>query len=98
MNGRDSRDDHLFLWCAFLVFVFVLLPALYVVYADDVNRPLLALAEAQIQVFAPFFEEAQTAWARIAEADPASLSWETDRKSTRLNSSHITRSRMPSSA
>ena len=24
--------------------------------------------------------------------------WETDRKSTRLNSSHITRSRMPSSA
>ena len=45
MNSRDSRDDHLFLWCAFLVFVFVLLPALYVVYADDVNRPLLALAE-----------------------------------------------------
>lgn len=41
MNSRDSRDDHLFLWCAFLVFVFVLLPALYVVYADDVNRPLL---------------------------------------------------------
>ena len=40
MNGRDNRDDHLFLWCAFLVFVFVLLPALYVVYADDVNRPL----------------------------------------------------------
>ena len=24
--------------------------------------------------------------------------WETDRKSTRLNSSHITRTRMPSSA
>ena len=29
---------------------------------------------------------------------PAYRDWETDRKSTRLNSSHITRSRMPSSA
>ncbi|HIV66285.1 MAG TPA: hypothetical protein H9991_08490 [Candidatus Mailhella excrementigallinarum] len=89
MNGRESRDDHLFLWCAFLVFVFVLLPALYVVYADDVNRPLLALAKAQIQVFAPFFEEAQTAWARIAEADPASLSWETMQKVLRYTGSWI---------
>ena len=30
--------------------------------------------------------------------DPPYRDWETDRKSTRLNSSHITRSRMPSSA
>ena len=30
--------------------------------------------------------------------DSAYRDWETDRKSTRLNSSHITRSRMPSSA
>ena len=30
--------------------------------------------------------------------DGAYRDWETDRKSTRLNSSHITRSRMPSSA
>ena len=29
---------------------------------------------------------------------PAYRDWETDRKSTRLNSSHITRTRMPSSA
>ena len=29
---------------------------------------------------------------------PLYRDWETDRKSTRLNSSHITRSRMPSSA
>ena len=29
---------------------------------------------------------------------PPYRDWETDRKSTRLNSSHITRSRMPSSA
>ena len=32
------------------------------------------------------------------EAFIAYRDWETDRKSTRLNSSHITRSRMPSSA
>ena len=30
--------------------------------------------------------------------EPIYRDWETDRKSTRLNSSHITRSRMPSSA
>ena len=80
MNGRDNRDDLLFLWFAFLVFVFVLLPAFYVMYAGDVNRPLLALAKAQIQVFTPFSDEAQTAWARIAQAEPTSLSWETMRK------------------
>ena len=32
------------------------------------------------------------------QSAPAYRDWETDRKSTRLNSSHITRSRMPSSA
>ena len=32
------------------------------------------------------------------EANQTYRDWETDRKSTRLNSSHITRSRMPSSA
>ena len=32
------------------------------------------------------------------KSDFAYRDWETDRKSTRLNSSHITRSRMPSSA
>ena len=39
----------------------------------------------------------------VSEGGPVELTeayrdWETDRKSTRLNSSHITRSRMPSSA
>lgn len=89
MNGRDSRDDHLFLWCAILVFVFVVLPALYVAHADSVNGPLLTLAKAQIQVFTPFFEEAQTAWARIAEADPTSLSWDTMHKVLRYTGSWI---------
>ena len=34
----------------------------------------------------------------VAVGDGSYRDWETDRKSTRLNSSHITRSRMPSSA
>ena len=34
----------------------------------------------------------------ILDVMDAYRDWETDRKSTRLNSSHITRSRMPSSA
>ena len=34
----------------------------------------------------------------VITIDDAYRDWETDRKSTRLNSSHITRSRMPSSA
>ena len=89
MNGRDNRDDHLFLWCAFLILVFVLLPALYIAHADSVNRPLLALAKAQIQVFTPFFDEAQTAWTRIAEADPSSLSLETMQKVLRYTGSWI---------
>ena len=43
--------------------------------------------------------EADTAL-KIAQATKKACyrDWETDRKSTRLNSSHITRSRMPSSA
>ena len=35
---------------------------------------------------------------KVNDAKDAYRDWETDRKSTRLNSSHITRSRMPSSA
>ena len=34
----------------------------------------------------------------LSQNNPPYRDWETDRKSTRLNSSHITRSRMPSSA
>ena len=34
----------------------------------------------------------------MTNVDRTYREWETDRKSTRLNSSHITRSRMPSSA
>ena len=39
-----------------------------------------------------------TGWSLGVMGNVAYRDWETDRKSTRLNSSHITRSRMPSSA
>ena len=45
--------------------------------------------------------EDNTAWLSVwdlANNKTEYRDWETDRKSTRLNSSHITRSRMPSSA
>ena len=80
MSDRDNRDDHLFLWFAFLIIVFIVVPMLYAAHSDDINGPLMALAKAQLKAFVPFFEEAQAAWARIAEADPASLSWDTIQK------------------
>ena len=56
-------------------------------------------------------DETISAWIRASGMNPIFLGWigalcvhrpyrdwETDRKSTRLNSRHITRSRMPSSA
>ena len=68
MNSRDSRDDHLFCGAPFWFSSLCCCPPSMSCMRTMVNRPLLALAEAQIQVFAPFFEEAQTAWARIADA------------------------------
>ena len=38
------------------------------------------------------------AWQRIVTGPESYRDWETDRKSTRLNSSHSAKSRMPSSA
>ena len=43
-------------------------------------------------------EKAQSASARQANSSASYRDWETDRKSTRLNSSHRSLSRMPSSA
>ena len=39
-----------------------------------------------------------TVWTTIHKHDGQYRDWETDRKSTRLNSSHSAKSRMPSSA
>ena len=43
-------------------------------------------------------DESITSTGLVLDQPPPYRDWETDRKSTRLNSSHITRSRMPSSA
>lgn len=77
---RDDRDDRLFLWVAFLLIVFIGVPLLYARHSEAVNGLLLSLAQAQIKAFVPFSEEAQAAWARIADADPGSLPWETVQK------------------
>ena len=45
-----------------------------------------------------YAREGQTKWQLTKLLYEKYRDWETDRKSTRLNSSHITRSRMPSSA
>ena len=86
---RDDRDDRLFLWFAFLIIVFIGVPVLYAACSEAVNAWLLSLAKAQIKAFAPFSEEARTAWARISEADPGSLSWETVQKVLRYTGSWI---------
>ena len=43
-------------------------------------------------------QDNEESWEQRTTTGPRYRDWETDRKSTRLNSSHITRSRMPSSA
>ena len=80
MSDRDNRDDHLFLWFAFLIILFIVVPMLYAAYSGAVNGPLMDLAKAQIKVFTPFFEDAATAFDRIDAADPASLPWEVVQK------------------
>lgn len=80
MSDRNNRDDLLFLWFAFLIIIFIVVPMLYMAHSDTINGPLMNLAKMQLKAFVPFSEEARAAWARIAEADPASLSWETIQK------------------
>lgn len=75
-RDKDDTDTSIFLWLAILVVVLVGIPAFYMARADLINGALLSLAKAQIKAFAPFFEEARAAWARITELDPASLTWE----------------------
>ena len=88
-DHRDDRDDRLFLWCAFLIIIVIAVPVLYAAHSGAINGPLLSLAKAQIKAFAPFSEEAQIAWTRIAEADPTLLSWETVQQVLRYTGSWI---------
>ena len=87
--GNDREDQRIFLWFAFLIIAFCIVPLLYTAHPDVVNGPLLTLAKAQLKAFTPFFEEAEKAYARIAAADPASLSWDTMQKVLRYTGSWI---------
>ncbi len=87
--GNDREDQRIFLWFACLIIVFCIVPLLYAAHPDAVNTPLLRLAKAQLKAFTPFFEEAENAFARIAAADPASLSWDTMHQVLRYTGSWI---------
>ena len=67
----------------------------YIVYGnDDIYgdaETSATMCFCRVHMYSPFAGAANAWYAVVME-------WETDRKSTRLNSSHITRSRMPSSA
>ena len=92
----------IYIIATFLRFINVFLTAIYHVYSEKEqfkDRPLKGLLQtAQVTLF---FIGGIAIVSILMNKSPAELlyrDWETDRKSTRLNSSHITRSRMPSSA
>ena len=69
---------------------------------ESTYKPLTEVAEPEEKTVnslkIPDTEKIKQLRAKKAEKERIYRDWETDRKSTRLNSSHITRSRMPSSA
>ena len=76
-------------------------------YYDFYAVPLRLISRSLPQAFTQMTDYVTSAASGVANTQmltsvpntkPAYRDWETDRKSTRLNSSHITRSRMPSSA
>ena len=52
--GNDREDQRIFLWFAFLIIAFCIVPLLYTAHPDVVNGPLLTLAKAQLKAFTPF--------------------------------------------
>ena len=85
----DNRDDLIFLCCALLILFCVVIPGLYAAHCGSINGPLLRLALAQVKIFAPFSEEARTAFARLSDVDPASLNWEQMRRILHYSASWI---------
>lgn len=75
VSGQDGRDNQMFLLIGIVLVLFVVLPAVYAMYAGTINEPLLALARLEIWPFR-FSAEARAAMARLAEIDPATLDWE----------------------
>ena len=74
------------------------------VFENNVDRPLISIEEAgyvNAEDYANYLELAKryaAANQKMQEDMKSYRDWETDRKSTRLNSSHSAKSRMPSSA
>ena len=94
-------------WLFAAVFAFVMLLVLiyalkqpkmyqsnYEVFYNETMREYMSMDNAPI-VKSDFDKNY---WLSAMRSNVVYRDWETDRKSTRLNSSHITRSRMPSSA
>ena len=82
---------------------FMVLNRRYEVGNDNIIKDLTTYIDPQkyIEIFADTSIDSQNFWVQTvvqATRRRKYRDWETDRKSTRLNSSHITRSRMPSSA
>ena len=68
---------------------------LYVNFFPDVNKIIVRDCGTPDEFYPVVYRQTYT---DTRDNLQAYRDWETDRKSTRLNSSHITRSRMPSSA
>ena len=75
-NQHEDGGNTMFLLICLMVTVLLLVPAWYARRAGSINGSLLELANAQLLAFTPFSDEAHTAWSRIAEADPAALTWD----------------------
>ena len=75
-NQHEDSGNTMFLLICLMVGVLLLVPAWYAKKAGIINGSLLELAKAQLLAFTPFSDEALTAWGRIAEADPAALTWD----------------------
>ena len=65
---------------------------------EGVNMAQKGLMESQTDMQKMTYKFAQDTYQNRLLQEQLYRDWETDRKSTRLNSSHITRARMPSSA
>lgn len=75
MSGQDGKDNQMFLLIGIVLVLFVVIPAVYSMYAGTINKPLLMLARWEIWPF-QLSGEARAALDKLAKIDPASLDWE----------------------
>lgn len=75
MSREDGKDDQVFLLVGVVIVIFMVIPAIYVMYAGNVNGFLLEVAKRELSPFSFLFTEPQIAIAKLSELDPASLDW-----------------------